>query len=181
MIEDSRRNPCHQCSPWAVSDRGVLEESLSSVFTVITSSAGWRQAITSTNTQLSSVRLLCINFGVSWIKSQYPDLGAVCVPFYGVGSTRLCGTSALQASCGSMPARPPLLTSVFTHSDNVFLAFLAFLWRESESLWHMFIGENVFDHVSWGMVNTLICCLIMWVEGWLTHWYAVWSCELRDG
>ena len=39
--------------------------------------------------------------------------GAVCVPFYGIGSTRLCQTPALHASLssGSTPARPQLLTS----------------------------------------------------------------------
>ena len=47
---------------------------------------------------------------------------AVRVPFYGVGSTRLCWTLALHASLssGSTPARQHLLTSVFTHSDHVF-------------------------------------------------------------
>ena len=37
-------------------------------------------------------------------------------------------TPALQASlsCGSMPARPQFLTSVFTHSDHVFLGFPCF-------------------------------------------------------
>ena len=52
------------------------------------------------------------------------DKGAVRVPFYGFGSTRLCQTPALHASlsCGSTPARLRLSTSVFlTHSDHVFL------------------------------------------------------------
>ena len=47
------------------------------------------------------------------------DEGDVHVPFYEVGSTRQCRTMALHAflSCGSTPARPQLLISVFTHSD----------------------------------------------------------------
>ena len=44
------------------------------------------------------------------------------VSHYGVGSTRLCRTPALHASLssGSTPARPHLMTSVFTHSNHVF-------------------------------------------------------------
>ena len=52
-----------------------------------------------------------------------------CVPFNGVGSTRLCRTPALQASLsdGSKPARPHLSTSVFTHSDHVLSGLPFFL------------------------------------------------------
>ena len=44
------------------------------------------------------------------------------VSHYGVGSTRLCRTPALHASLSSRstPARPHLMTSVFTHSNHVF-------------------------------------------------------------
>ena len=44
------------------------------------------------------------------------------VSHYGVGSTRLCRTPVLHASLssGSTPARPHLMTSVFTHSNHVF-------------------------------------------------------------
>ena len=54
------------------------------------------------------------------IHIHFLDQGAVCVPFCGVGSTRLCQTLALHTSLssGSTPARPHLLTSVFTHSDH---------------------------------------------------------------
>ena len=47
---------------------------------------------------------------------------------YGVGSTRLCKTTALHASCParSTSARPQLLTLIFTHSDHVFLGLLCF-------------------------------------------------------
>ena len=49
--------------------------------------------------------------------------------FYGVGSTRLCWTATHHASlsCRSMPARPQLLTSVFTHSDHAFLGLPSFI------------------------------------------------------
>ena len=51
------------------------------------------------------------------------DQGSARVPFYGVGSTRLCLTPDFHAylTCGSMAARSHILTSVFTHSDHVFL------------------------------------------------------------
>ena len=47
----------------------------------------------------------------------------------GLASPCLCRTPALHASlsCGSMPARPHSLTSVFTHSDHVFLGLPCFL------------------------------------------------------
>ena len=61
----------------------------------------------------------------------YPfiDYGAVHIPFYGVGSTRLCRTPALHTSISyeSMPTRPQLLTSPFTHSDNDFVDCSCFL------------------------------------------------------
>ena len=59
----------------------------------------------------------------------YLDWGAICVPFYWVGSIRPCGTPALHAylSCGSTPARPHSVTSVFTHSNHVFLGLPCFL------------------------------------------------------
>ena len=56
--------------------------------------------------------------------NPYPfwDQGDVCVPFYGVCSTRLHQKTALHASlsCGSTPDRPHSLTSVFTHQDYIF-------------------------------------------------------------
>ena len=57
------------------------------------------------------------------IHTQISDKGDVHAPFYGVSSTRVCRTPAIHASLsnGSTPARPHLLTFVFTHSDHVFL------------------------------------------------------------
>ena len=51
------------------------------------------------------------------------------VSHFGVGSTRLCRTPVLHASLssGSTPARPHLMTSVFTHSNHVFRDFPFFL------------------------------------------------------
>ena len=57
---------------------------------------------------------------VTYIRFQ---IRAICVPFYGVGSTRLSRTPAFHAflSCGSTATRPQLLTSIFTHSHHIFL------------------------------------------------------------
>ena len=57
------------------------------------------------------------------------DSRVVRVPFYGVGSTRLCRTPAFHASLssGSKSAGPHLSTSVFTHSDHVFQGLPSFL------------------------------------------------------
>ena len=50
-------------------------------------------------------------------------LGCCPCPILWVGSTRLYRTPVLHASlsCGSLAARPQILTSVFTLSDHVFL------------------------------------------------------------
>ena len=80
------------------------------------------------NGSSSANQLLCIFSSIHPFISV-SGLGAVRVPFYGIGSTRLCRTLALHASlsCGSISARPKLLASVCTHSDHVFFCFPCFL------------------------------------------------------
>ena len=54
------------------------------------------------------------------------DRGAARVQFYVAASISLCGAPGLRVYlfCESTPARPQLLTSVFTHSDYVYLSHL---------------------------------------------------------
>ena len=68
---------------------------------------------------------------------------------YGVGSTRLCQTLALQASlsCGSTPARPHILISVLTHSDHAFLTITRLICDMSSSMEiSRFVDVQWYDH-----------------------------------
>ena len=58
--------------------------------------------------------ICCLNWNHKWA-IYVMFAGKVHVPFYGFGSTKQCRPPAVYASlsCGSTPARPQLLTSVF--------------------------------------------------------------------